>query len=302
MAQVASALAWGASGRPFKSGRPDHFNKWISLDHSQLSDLGRLHNKRHADKETGNMKPKILITNDDGINSDGIKALENILRSVGNIYVAAPSQERSAAAHSISFNHPLRIHALDKNRVAVDGTPTDCVMYGVYGLLNHKKPDLVVSGINKGANLGDDITYSGTVSAAMEGTLLGIPSIAISVVNKGKYNYDLLKCFIRNLSKNIIKRGLPKNTFLNINIPDSKRIKGVMIVRQGKRIYKDKMIKKIDPRGRSYYWLGGKEPSYIKEANTDFYAIEHNMIAITPLHFDLTNHSALRSLKYLENL
>jgi len=166
------------------------------------------------------MKPNILITNDDGINAGGIKALEKILKNVGLVYVVAPSQERSAAAHSISFNHPLRVNFIDKYHVAVDGTPTDCAMFGCYGLLKREKPDLLVSGINHGVNLGDDITYSGTVSAALEGTLLGVPSIAFSMQYGKRFNFLLAAGFIRKICCNVIKKGLPENTFLNVNIPN----------------------------------------------------------------------------------
>ncbi len=243
------------------------------------------------------MKPKILITNDDGINADGIKALEEIVKLLGTVYVVAPSQERSAAAHSISFNHPLRVNFIDKHHVAVDGTPTDCTMFGFYGLLKGEKPALLVSGINHGVNLGDDITYSGTVSAALEGTLLGIPSIAFSMQYGKKFNFFLAKVFLRSLCKKVMEQGLEKNTFLNVNIPNCSRIRGVEIVRQGKRIYKDKMLKKIDPRGKAYYWLSGNPPDYVREAGTDFSAVNNNKIAVTPLKFDFTNYEALEEIK-----
>ena len=245
------------------------------------------------------MKPKIIITNDDGINAVGIKALEKILKPIGTVFVVAPSQERSAAGHSISFNHPLRVNFIDKFHVAVDGTPTDCAMFGYYGLLKRERPALLVSGINHGVNLGDDITYSGTVSAALEGTLLGIPSVAFSMQYGKKINFLLAEKFIRKICNNVIEKGLPENTFLNINIPNCTKIKGIEIARQGKRIYRDKMMKKTDPRGKSYYWLGGKEPGFVREKGTDFSAIQNKKISITPLKFDFTNFDALDSLKEL---
>ena len=245
------------------------------------------------------MKPKIIITNDDGINAAGIKALENILTNVADIYVVAPSQEKSAAGHSLSFNHPLRVNYIDKHHVAVDGTPTDCAMFGFYGLLKRERPALLVSGINHGVNLGDDITYSGTVAAALEGTLLGIPSVAFSMQYGNTINFLLASDFIRHLCKNVIEKGLPQNTFLNVNIPNCRKIAGIEIVRQGKRIYRDKMIKKVDPRGKSYYWLGGKEPGFVKEKGTDFSAIENKKIAITPLKFDFTNYDAKEKISEL---
>jgi 5'-nucleotidase len=247
---------------------------------------------------------KILVTNDDGIGSEGIKALIKILKPLGELFVVAPSKEKSAAAHSITFNGPLKVKFLNKKTVEVEGTPTDCVMFGVYGLLNYKRPDLLVSGINNGANLGDDITYSGTVSAALEGSLLGIPSIAFSLVGKTNHKYYSASKFIKNLCKFVIKNKLPKNTFLNVNIPNLNKdeIKGVAVVKQGKRIYKDSFIREIDTNGNTYYWLRGEEPSYVKEPDTDFYAIENNMIAVTPLHFDLTNYSQLKCLKTIEKI
>ncbi|MEI7904839.1 MAG: 5'/3'-nucleotidase SurE [Candidatus Firestonebacteria bacterium] len=250
------------------------------------------------------MAPKILITNDDGIDAPGIKALAKILKPLGTVYTVAPSGERSAAAHSITFNHPLRVQHINKTSVAVDGTPTDCVMFGVYGLLNSKRPDLVVSGINNGPNLGDDITYSGTVSAALEGTLLKIPSIAISMGDRKNCKYMAGAEYIRYLCRKILKEGLPGNVFLNVNIPNvaRSRIKGIIISKQGKRIYRDMFLKRLDPRGRSYYWLGGMEPSYEKENGTDFEAIERNMIAVTPLHYDLTDYPAMTLLKSLEKV
>ncbi len=243
------------------------------------------------------MRPKILITNDDGINAEGIKALEKIVGNLGTVYVVAPSQERSAAAHSISFNHPLRVNFIDKHHVAVDGTPTDCTMFGFYGLLKGIKPSLLISGINHGVNLGDDITYSGTVSAALEGTLLGIPSISFSMQQGKKFNFFLASNFIRKLCKLVIKEGLSKDTFLNVNIPGGPKIQGIEIVRQGKRIYRDRMLKKNDPRGKAYYWLSGSAPDYVREKGTDFAAIYNKKIAITPLKFDFTNYEALEQIK-----
>lgn len=243
------------------------------------------------------MKPKILIINDDGINAEGIKALEKILKHLGTVFVVAPSQERSAAAHSISFNHPLRVNFIDKHHVAVDGTPTDCSMFGFYALLKGEKPALLVSGINHGVNLGDDITYSGTVSAALEGTLLGIPSIAFSMEYGETFNFFLAAGFIRKLAKKVIENGLPKNTFLNVNIPNCPKLKGVEIVRQGQRIYKDKMLKKIDPRGKAYYWLSGNPPDYVREDGTDFSVIFNKKISVTPLKYDFTNYEALDLVK-----
>jgi 5'-nucleotidase len=244
------------------------------------------------------MKPIILVTNDDGINSPGLKALAKAMKSLGEVYIIAPDRERSAVGHSLTLHHPLRMEKIDSHTFVVDGTPTDCVMLGILGFLK-TKPHLVASGINRGPNLGDDITYSGTVSAAFEGTLLGVPSFAISLVNRRESNFNVGVEFAKKVGKEILRKGLPPDTLLNINIPavTRKEIRGVQIVRQGKRIYKDQIIEKIDPRGRRYYWIGGAEPAYKKESRTDFYAIEHNYISITPIHLDLTNHKAMNQIK-----
>jgi 5'-nucleotidase len=249
--------------------------------------------------------PIVLVTNDDGINAEGLKALVSILKPIGEIYICAPHQERSAASHSISFHHPLRVQFIDKMTFAIEGTPSDCVMFGVHWLRDRKiEPDMIVSGINRGANLGDDVTYSGTVCAAMEGAILGVPSVAFSAMNKGKCNYFSGEKYIKRICQNIIKNGLPKSTFLNVNIPDcaKSKIKGIMLAKQGRRIYRDKMIKKTDPRGNVYYWLGGAKPIYERNEKTDFYAISKNMVSLTPLQFDLTDYNLLGNKAFISNL
>jgi 5'-nucleotidase len=182
----------------------------------------------------------------------------------------------------------------------VDGTPTDCVTLGVMGMLK-EKPKLVVSGINLGANLGDDITYSGTVSAAVEGTLLGIPSIAISAVEPMRQDLDEAGMFAVRLARLVLKRGLPQDTLLNVNVPAGE-VKGVVITRQGKRSYNELIVEKIDPRGKTYYWIGGGEPTWELLGGTDYEAVTEGKISITPLHLDLTNYAATPILKDWEAL
>ncbi|MCX7919511.1 MAG: 5'/3'-nucleotidase SurE [bacterium] len=247
------------------------------------------------------MKPTILVTNDDGIHSPGLLALTRALRSIGEVYIIAPDREKSAAGHSVTFHHPLRAEKLNKRTIQIDGTPTDCVMYGVLHFLK-RKPDLVASGINRGPNLGDDITYSGTVSAAIEGILHGIPSFAISVASFVKPQYAAAARFAKYIATLLLSKELPPDTLLNINVPNLPytKIKGVEITRQGKRIYRDSIIEKVDPRGRMYYWIGGEEPTYKNEPGTDFYAIAQNKISITPVHLDLTNYAAIAILKQWE--
>jgi 5'-nucleotidase len=241
----------------------------------------------------------ILVTNDDGIHSKGIIVLAKALQEIGNIFVVAPDSEQSAVAHSLTLHRPLRVEKIKKNFYAVDGTPADCIHLGVNTILP-KRPRLIVSGINKGGNLADDIIYSGTVSAAFEGTLLGIPSFAISLVSRSHFKFDVAARFALRVARYIMRRGLPRNTFLNINVPnlDEKEIRSYKITQQGKLIHDGGgVIEKVDPRGRKYYWIGGGEMIFDKGRNTDVEAISKSHISITPLNLDLTNYSSIRELK-----
>lgn len=240
------------------------------------------------------MKKTILVSNDDGIASEGIKALARALKRVGEVLVVAPDREQSAVSHSLTLHRPLRIEQRASNAYAVDGTPTDCVNIAVNGILK-KRPDLVVSGINKGGNLGDDVTYSGTVSVAMEGTLLGIPSIAISLVSRDNFNFNPAARFAARLAGFVLKKGLPKDTLLNVNVPEGD-MNGYRITKQGKRLYGDSVIEKIDPRGKKYYWIGGDVLRWEGGKDTDFKAVADGVISITPIHLDMTNHSAMKEL------
>ena len=241
----------------------------------------------------------ILVSNDDGVRSEGITALADALKELGTVYVVAPDRERSAASHSLSLTHPLRVEKLSPRVYSVDGTPTDCVNLGVNGILRGKKVDLLVSGINKGANLGDDITYSGTVSAAMEGTLLGVPSIAVSLVTRSRFRFDTAAGVALDVARKALKRGLPDDTLLNVNVPNAprKEINGVRVTRMGKRVYGDMIVEKRDPRGRKYYWIGGDNINSEDVPGSDLEAIEDGFISITPIHLDLTNFAALRVLR-----
>jgi len=244
-------------------------------------------------------KPVILLCNDDGVRSEGIAALSEALQDLGTIYIVAPDRERSAASHSLTLIHPLRVEKLAPRTYSVDGTPTDCVNLGVNGILKGKRISLLVSGINKGANLGDDITYSGTVSAAMEGTILGIPSIAMSLVTRSKFRFDVASEYAQVVARKALHHGLPEDTLLNVNVPNVSRdkIAGIRVTRMGKRIYGDAIVEKRDPRGRKYYWIGGDYLSSEEVPGSDLEAIEENYVSITPLHMDLTNYSALRSMR-----
>jgi 5'-nucleotidase len=241
----------------------------------------------------------ILVTNDDGIYSKGIFALAKTLQGIGDVFVVAPDREKSAIAHSLTLHRPLRVEKIRKNFYAVDGTPADCIHLGV-NILLPKRPQLIVSGINKGGNLGDDITYSGTVSAAFEGTLMGIPSFAISLVSRSHFKFDVAARFALRVAQYIIRKGLPKDTFLNINVPNlnEKEIKSYKITQQGRWVRNGSgVIEKMDPRGRKYYWIGGGQLIFDKGRDTDMEAVSKSYISITPLNLDLTNYSSIQQLR-----
>lgn len=240
----------------------------------------------------------ILVTNDDGVRAEGIRNLREAAEEVGRVIVVAPEQQQSASSHALTLSDPLRINWLDDSTIAVDGTPTDCVLVAMRGLLE-RKPDLLVSGINHGPNLGDDVTYSGTVAAAFEGTLLGIPSIAMSVSSWHDCKFDAARDFAKVIIEKVLDEGLSPNTLLNVNVPSCARqgISEVKVTKLGKRVYRDVIIKKKDPRGRDYYWIGGGDPVWEPESGTDFEAIEQNAISVTPLHLDLTDYTQLEVVK-----
>jgi 5'/3'-nucleotidase len=247
-------------------------------------------------------RPLILVSNDDGIHSDGVAALTTALGHLGEVVVVAPDRERSAASHSLTLHRPLRVEQIGPGRYAVDGTPTDCVNLAVNGILR-ARPQLVVSGINKGANLGDDVTYSGTVSAAMEGTLLGIASIAISLLGRDGFRFDVAAGFVGRLAQWVLERGLPPDTLLNVNVPapaDGRPVRGFALTRMGRRRYGDAVVEKVDPRGKKYYWIGGEELQFEDAEGTDFHAVSQGLISVTPIHLDLTNYRSFDALRALQ--
>jgi 5'-nucleotidase len=233
----------------------------------------------------------ILVCNDDGIQADGIVALEKALERVGEIYTVAPDREQNAMSHALTLHRPLRAQEIAPHRLAVDGTPTDCVKLALTGLLN-VRPDIVVSGINKGPNLGDDVIYSGTVSAAVESALLGVPAIAISLATFEKHDFQPAAEFAAAFLSHISRTTIPPDTLLNINVPPLPReqIKGWRITRQGKRHYSENIVERVDPRGRKYYWIGGDDLGFTEEAGTDCMAVKEGYVSVTPLQVDLTNH------------
>lgn len=241
----------------------------------------------------------ILLTNDDGIKSEGLHVLKKSLTKLGRVVIIAPDRERSASGHSLTLIHPIRVEEIDKDTFVTDGTPADCVNISVLGILP-QKPNLIVSGINPSPNLGDDVTYSGTVSASMEGTLLNIPSFSISMGAYTDIKFDFTAEFASKIANFILNQGLPPHTLLNINVPNlpEKEIKGVAICRLGKRKHYEEVIKRIDPRGKVYYWIGSKGVIDEEgEEGTDVRAIKEGKISITPLHLDMTNYSAIPELK-----
>jgi len=240
----------------------------------------------------------ILVSNDDGIHSEGLRLLGESLRGLGEVFIIAPDRERSAVGHSLTLDMPLRVKEVGEHLFAVNGTPTDCIALGVLGILK-SKPDLVVSGINMGQNLGDDITYSGTVSAAMEASLLRIPSFAVSLVANDDYRFEAAAEFSCHLARLMMERPLPPDTLLNVNVPNLSRsdIKGVAITSLGRRHYSETVLEKIDPRGKAYYWIGGGDYKWEYKEGTDIEAINKNMISITPLHLDLTDYKLAEEMK-----
>lgn len=241
----------------------------------------------------------ILVTNDDGIDAEGLRVLAEALNTLGNVWIVAPRHEQSAVGHSLTLHRPLRVHKADEKKFAVDGTPTDCVCLAVNALME-RPPDLLVSGINTGGNMGDDITYSGTVSAAWEGTLLGIPSFAISTLcdDKEVFHFEPAADFALKLARALLRNRLPANTLLNVNVPNTNGspITQYRITRQGRRIFSDPIVEKIDPRGKKYYWIGGAFLGFEDIPNSDLLAVHQQFISITPVLLDLTNYASIENL------
>ena len=242
--------------------------------------------------------PLILVTNDDGVHAPGIRALYEAVKKIGQPVIIAPERDNSAVSHSLTMTRPLRVKKLASDIFTLDGTPADCVILGIEKVLS-QKPDLIVSGINHGGNLCEDISYSGTVSAAIEGTMLGVPSIAVSMPGESPLHFDTAGEVAVNVAEKVLERGMPDNTLLNINVPNRESAKGLKTVftRQGKRIYNDVVKETADPWGRMHYWIGGGTPSWDKEDGTDSMHVMANNISITPIHIDLTNYQALEYLR-----
>jgi len=245
--------------------------------------------------------PRILVTNDDGIYSEGLRKLAAVCRELGEVLIVAPDREQSAASHALTLNRPLRLLQIEENEWIVDGTPTDCVNLAVLKLMKDARPDLLVSGINFGPNLGDDVTYSGTISAAFEGALLNVPSIAFSALVGPHFSFDRCAAFAGELARIALERHRDPRVVLNVNFPVGE-FSGVKITKLGRRIYSEGVIERLDPRGRKYYWIGGEPPVWHPGEGTDFEAIQEDFVSITPLHLDMTHHESIPGLKPLEDL
>ncbi|HEX6125553.1 MAG TPA: 5'/3'-nucleotidase SurE [Pyrinomonadaceae bacterium] len=242
-------------------------------------------------------RPRILITNDDGIHSEGIEALETAMNEIGDVFVVAPASEMSGASHSLTLERPLRIRQIDDRHWTVDGTPTDCVTLALNRILTDgDRPNICVSGINHGANLGDDATYSGTVAGAMEATILGVPGLAFSLVATRTHDFTESARVAIDVTRKALAEGIPEWTLLNVNIPKGVP-KGIRVTRQGFKEAKPVISEHIDPRGKPYYWIGEMRAGFRAEGGTDFEAVDEGYVSITPMRADLTDHKALEELK-----
>jgi 5'-nucleotidase len=252
----------------------------------------------HSKAMDQNKKPLILVTNDDGVHSPGIIALAQAMREVGDTWIVAPDRERSAVSHALTLHRPLKAERIGEQMFSVNGTPTDCVALAVQKLLP-RVPDLVASGINRGANLGDDVTYSGTVSAAIEGTILSVPSFAVSLAGERPFHFEVALPYAARVASYILERSLPYDTLLNVNVPNiaADQIKGIKITKQGKRIYDNAIQEVLSPWGDKHYWIGGGKPYWEHGEDMDIQAILNGYVSVTPIHLDMTNYEALAMLK-----
>jgi 5'-nucleotidase len=247
-------------------------------------------------------RARILVTNDDGIHAPGLKALEKIARSLSrDVWVVAPESEQSAVSHSLTIRTPLRIRRSQRRRFAVDGTPTDCVLLAVNHILKDRKPTLCLSGVNRGGNLGEDVIYSGTVAAAMEATMLGVPAIALSQHMKRGHpvKWATAEAHAADVIRRLSRAGWPAGTLINVNFPDvvAESVKGLVMAPQGRHKIGDELVERTDPRGVHYYWIGAMRQEDAIAKGTDIAACQDGYISATPLYLDLTHRAALRRLQ-----
>jgi 5'-nucleotidase len=240
---------------------------------------------------------KILLSNDDGYQAPGLVALAATLETVADIRVVAPDRNRSGASNSLTLENPIRAYETENGFVSVDGTPTDCVHLAITGLLDHE-PDMVIAGINAGANMGDDVLYSGTVAAAMEGRFLGLPAIAVSLVGEDFVFFETAAQVVVTLLQRLKNDPLPADTILNVNVPDVPYdlLEGFEVTRLGRRHKSEPVVKMQDPRGKDIYWVGPVGAEQDAGEGTDFHAVRQNRVSLTPLHVDLTRYSAMEQI------
>jgi len=249
--------------------------------------------------EPRDRRPRILCTNDDGIHAPGLDILVEVAKQLGDVTVVAPDRQQSATSHSLTVHRPLRVTRIDESRHVIDGTPTDCVLIAVNSLMQ-EPPDFVFSGVNHGPNMGEDVLYSGTVAAAMEGTILGIPAVAVSFASRAVDRLEGYGPTLAGILNSLIGRpDFPDETFFNINLPDIPvdELKGVRITTLGRRVYSDSLTRREDPSGREYFWIGGGVSSWSGRGDSDFRAVRAGYASVTPLHLDLTNYSLINEVK-----
>ncbi|MCX7365935.1 MAG: 5'/3'-nucleotidase SurE [Alphaproteobacteria bacterium] len=246
-------------------------------------------------------KARILVTNDDGIHAPGLEALIEIANQLSSdVWVVAPEFNQSGAGHSLSITRPLRAREVSETKFAVEGTPTDCVLFAVKHLMKARKPDIVLSGVNRGTNIADDVTYSGTIAGAMEGCLLGIPSIAFSqaYAHDHPVKWGTATHYGADVARRVLETGWPRNVFINVNFPDvvAGSVKGIKVTRQGVRGFGSYIVERQDPRGGSYYWIAYAPGEHEFDDESDLAAIRNGYVSVTPLHLDLTHEATRRKL------
>ena len=248
-------------------------------------------------------RSRILVSNDDGIEAPGLKLLVKIARTLcPDVWVEAPETEQSGASHSLTLSRPLRIRRAGHQRYAVDGTPTDCVLLAVNGIMAGRKPDLMLSGINSGGNMGEDVIYSGTVAAALEATLLDVPAIAFSLYSAdgSEFHWPTASLYAPRIVRRLADKGWPSNTLINVNFPDRppRRVRGITVTSQGRRKIGDNLVEREDPRGRAYYWIGPMRDEERTRRGSDVHAtVVQGSVSVTPVFFDLTSRRVLSRLK-----
>lgn len=244
---------------------------------------------------------RILVTNDDGIASPGIHAVAAALADLGEVWIVAPDRERTAVGHAVTLHKPLRMTKMGPRVFMVNGTPVDCVNLALVKVLPDQ-PALIVSGINRGVNLGDDVMYSGTVSGALEGTILGVPSMAVSQEGEDTFRFDVGARYAARVASEVLAHGLPPETILNVNIPDVplRGIKGVKVTCLSRRRFNNPIVEKVDPRGRKYYWIAGTRQSWSRQKDADHEALARHMVSVTPIRLDTTHHAMLNHFKAWE--